>query len=211
MPATENRPTARLNKYKTNDRRVQKTKKGLRNALFELIKQKDIKDISVTELTQTAEINRSTFYFYYKDIYDMMEQIQNEIYSVIDTKLIQTDLKFNKLSDYTSYIQRFLEFGMENSEICKFVIINDCQNKLAKKILDSLLENVPDSKLKYEPTDSRYYLTVFAINAIQGSVIEWLNDGMKVPANEMAAFLSMTYVLGSVRMKNKDFFIDENK
>lgn len=209
MAVTEDRPAARLNKYKTNDRRVQKTKKGLRNALFELIKQKDINDISVTELTQKAEINRSTFYFYYKDIYDMMEQIQDEIYSVVDNELIKTDLKFNKLSDYTAYIQRFLEFSKENSEICKFVIMNDCQNKLARKILDALLENVPDSKLSYEPTDSRYYLTTFAINAIQGTVIEWLNDGMQVPAEEMAAFLSMTYVLGSVRMKNKDFFIDE--
>lgn len=209
MAVTEDRPAARLNKYKTNDRRVQKTKKGLRNALFELIKQKDIKDISVTELTQKAEINRSTFYFYYKDIYDMMEQIQDEIYAVVDNELIKTDLKFNKLSDYTAYIQRFLEFSKENCEICKFVIMNDCQNKLARKILDALLENVPDSKLSYEPTDSRYYLTTFAINAIQGTVIEWLNDGMQVPAEEMAAFLSMTYVLGSVRMKNKDFFIDE--
>lgn len=209
MAVTEDRPAARLNKYKTNDRRVQKTKKGLRNALFELIKQKDINDISVTELTQKAEINRSTFYFYYKDIYDMMEQIQDEIYAVVDNELIKTDLKFNKLSDYTTYIQRFLEFSKENSEICKFVIMNDCQNKLARKILDALLENVPDSKLSYEPTDSRYYLTTFAINAIQGTVIEWLNDGMQVPAEEMAAFLSMTYVLGSVRMKNKDFFIDE--
>lgn len=209
MAVTEERPTARLNKYKTNDRRVQKTKKGLRNALFELIKQKDINDISVTELTQKAEINRSTFYFYYKDIYDMMEQIQDEIYTAIDNELIQTDLKFNKLSDYTAYIQRFLEYSKANCEICKFVIMNDCQNKLAKKILDALLKNVPDSKLGYEPTDSRYYLTTFAINAIQGTVIEWLNDDMQVPAEEMAAFLSMTYVLGSVRMKNKDFFIDE--
>ncbi len=209
MAVTEDKPAARLNKYKTNDRRVQKTKKGLRNALFELIKQKDINDISVTELTQKAEINRSTFYFYYKDIYDMMEQIQDEIYTAIDNELIQTDLKFNKLSDYTAYIQRFLEYSKANCEICKFVIMNDCQNKLAKKILDALLKNVPDSKLGYEPTDSRYYLTTFAINAIQGTIIEWLNDGMQVPAEEMAAFLSMTYVLGSVRMKNKDFFINE--
>ena len=209
MAVTEDKPAARLNKYKTNDRRVQKTKKGLRNALFELIKQKDINDISVTELTQKAEINRSTFYFYYKDIYDMMEQIQDEIYTAIDNELIQTDLKFNKLSDYTAYIQRFLEYSKANCEICKFVIMNDCQNKLAKKILDALLKNVPDSKLGYEPTDSRYYLTTFAINAIQGTIIEWLNDGMQVPAEEMAAFSSMTYVLGSVRMKNKDFFINE--
>ena len=209
MAVTEDKPAARLNKYKTNDRRVQKTKKGLRNALFELITQKDINDISVTELTQKAEINRSTFYFYYKDIYDMMEQIQDEIYTAIDNELIQTDLKFNKLSDYTAYIQRFLEYCKANCEICKFVIMNDCQNKLAKKILDALLKNVPDSKLGYEPTDSRYYLTTFAINAIQGTIIEWLNDGMQVPAEEMAAFLSMTYVLGSVRMKNKDFFINE--
>ena len=208
MADTEGRTPARLTKYKTNDRRVQKTKKSLRNALFELIKEKDINEISVTELTQKAEINRSTFYFYYKDIYDMMEQIQNEIYSVVDSELISTEFKFNKLSDYTAYIARFLEYSKKNAEVCRFVIMNDCQNKLAKKILDALIKQVPDSKQGYDENDSRRYLTTFALNAFQGTIIDWLNDGMPVSTDEMASFLSMTYVLGSVRMKNKDFFID---
>lgn len=208
MAEIQGRSPARLNKYKTNDRRVQKTKRALRSALFELIKEKDLNEISVTELTQKAEINRSTFYFYYKDIYDMMEQIQNEIYDVVENDLISTDFKFNRLSDYTSYIERFLEYSKENAEVCRFVIMNDCQNKLAKKILDSLLKQVPDSKQGYDENDSRRYLTSFALSAFQGTIIEWLNDGMPVSTKEMASFLSMTYVLGSVRMKNKDFFID---
>ena len=66
---------------KTNnvDRRIRKTKALLRQTLTYLMKQKDLKDISISELTEAADINRGTFYFHYKDIYDLFEQIEKEI------------------------------------------------------------------------------------------------------------------------------------
>lgn len=41
--------------------------------------EKDLKDISVSELAAQADINRGTFYRHYKDIYDLFEQIETEI------------------------------------------------------------------------------------------------------------------------------------
>ena len=59
------------------DRRVRKTKTQLKAGLARLLKEKGINEITVTELTEQVDINRSTFYLHYRDIYDMMEKIGN--------------------------------------------------------------------------------------------------------------------------------------
>ena len=56
----------------TIDRRVKKTKKQLRLALMHLMTQKSAKSISVRELAEQADINRSTFYIHYKDVNDLL-------------------------------------------------------------------------------------------------------------------------------------------
>ena len=66
------------------DRRVRKTKTQLKAGLARLLKEKGINEITVTELTEQVDINRSTFYLHYRDIYDMMEKIENELIEKIE-------------------------------------------------------------------------------------------------------------------------------
>ena len=56
------------------DRRIRKTRAALKRALAVLMKKKNIKDISVKEITELADVNRGTFYLHYKDVYDLLEQ-----------------------------------------------------------------------------------------------------------------------------------------
>ena len=44
-----------------------------------LMLKKSIKDITVKELCESVDINRGTFYLHYKDIYDMLEQTEQEL------------------------------------------------------------------------------------------------------------------------------------
>lgn len=62
----------------SQDRRVKRTKTLLQKTLVELMLEKKVSQISVKELTQRADVNRSTFYLHYLDIYDMLEQMENE-------------------------------------------------------------------------------------------------------------------------------------
>lgn len=62
----------------SQDRRVKRTKTLLQKTLVELMLEKEVSQISVKELTQRADVNRSTFYLHYLDIYDMLEQMENE-------------------------------------------------------------------------------------------------------------------------------------
>ena len=60
------------------DRRVIRTKQQIRQALIELLAEKNESAISVRELAQKANINRGTFYIHYNDIHDLVEQLVNE-------------------------------------------------------------------------------------------------------------------------------------
>ncbi|MGG0656864.1 TetR/AcrR family transcriptional regulator [Rummeliibacillus pycnus] len=57
------------------DRRVARTQKNLKNALLVLLKEKELKDISITEVTQNARCNRVTFYSHYTDLQDLLASI----------------------------------------------------------------------------------------------------------------------------------------
>ena len=67
----------------TQDRRIKRTKMLLQNALVDLMLEKAVGKISVKELTQKADVNRSTFYLHYLDFYDMLEQMENEFVETI--------------------------------------------------------------------------------------------------------------------------------
>ncbi|MBR3767771.1 MAG: TetR family transcriptional regulator C-terminal domain-containing protein [Clostridia bacterium] len=184
------------NNHKTEDRRVKRTKKVLRECLFSLLENKSIDEITVKELTVAADVNRSTFYFYYKDINDMMMQIQDEIFTVFEETVISPHAQFVTVEDFTEYCSRFLVFCKEYEKICKFVISNDPNNNLAKKIRASLARHVPDSAKVFPETDPRRYLTGFAVSAFWEAVIQWMYDGMKISPEEMAKFMANAYFYG---------------
>ena len=69
------------------DSRVRRTKKLIRQGLVELAKTKRINKITVKELTDHIEINRGTFYLHYKDVYDLVDSLENELYNDFDAKL----------------------------------------------------------------------------------------------------------------------------
>ena len=65
-------------------RRVRRTKTLLVHSLATLMSRKNIKDITVKELCEQADINRGTFYLHYKDIYHMLESVEQELIDQFD-------------------------------------------------------------------------------------------------------------------------------
>ena len=58
----------------SQDLRVKKTKRAIMTAFDELLKEKKLDKISVTELAEKAEINKGTFYLHYTDIYALYQE-----------------------------------------------------------------------------------------------------------------------------------------
>ncbi|HIX17938.1 MAG TPA: TetR/AcrR family transcriptional regulator [Candidatus Gemmiger faecavium] len=61
------------------DLRAQKTQKSITDAFFRLRAHKPLEKLTVRELCREAPVNRSTFYAYYKDVYDLSEHLENEL------------------------------------------------------------------------------------------------------------------------------------
>ena len=66
------------------NQRTRLTKLMFRKALAQLMKDKHISQISIREICEKAELNRSTFYLHYKNVYDLLEEIENEIAAEAD-------------------------------------------------------------------------------------------------------------------------------
>lgn len=60
------------------DRRSRRTRNALTAALMALLKEKPLKNITVTELAERADVNRATFYVHFQDVFDMFDQVKLE-------------------------------------------------------------------------------------------------------------------------------------
>ena len=101
-----------------NDRRTRLTKALIRQAFTSLLEEKPIQRIAVTELCQRAGINRSTFYAHYDDIYDLLQQIEEDMlrdFQQALAPLLEADLEMLSPLQITTGIYRCLK---DNADLC---------------------------------------------------------------------------------------------
>ena len=100
------------------DRRVRKTKAQLREGLARLMLQKSIKEITVKELVDEVDINRSTFYLHYTDIYQMLQQIEEDALEEITQVMQNYTIDSNNTEGAFYFIVQFFNILDSNKELC---------------------------------------------------------------------------------------------
>lgn len=94
-----------VNSKNSTDKRVLRTKKAIRSALFKLMETKDLASITISELAALANINRRTFYTHYSNISDILDETESEIVEAL--KGIVSDFDYSSLTEsvYTMFIK----------------------------------------------------------------------------------------------------------
>ena len=72
-----------MEEEKKPDRRNEKTKQALQNALLALMNEKPMERISVSELAQAADVNRKTFYNHYRTVMDVRRDLDERYMDMI--------------------------------------------------------------------------------------------------------------------------------
>ena len=163
------------------------TARRMDEALITLLEKKDFEYITIKEICDTAEVNRSTFYLHYENTSDILKETVRYIldkhfsYYSADLKGITDGFEFCRSKDLifitTEYLTQYLTFIKENRRIfkvaiCRFETMNmgNIYEKMFTHIFNPILErfHVPD---KERPYVIKFYLTgIFAI------VMEWLDS-----------------------------------
>ena len=100
------------------DRRIEKSKKALRAAFWQLREKKSIQDIKISELCQAADVNKTTFYAHYLNIYELAEDVEKHLlHKVISDIPHAQDYTFENMSSYTIEVTRAFERHRKEVEI----------------------------------------------------------------------------------------------
>lgn len=169
------------------DRRIRKTQTLLRQTLTQLLKDKELKHISVSELTELADVNRGTFYLHYRDIYDLFEQIENE--ALEDFTRIITKYKQQESVPWTAIMLDLFKYISANADTFSAIL----KNKESAFLTKIVALNRPESKEEWHKVFAtgreeyyEYYYAFFASGCIE-LVRSWFNKGMPESAEQMAA------------------------
>lgn len=103
---------------KKEDRRVRRTKRLLTQALTELMQQKKVTEITVKQLTDLADMNRGTFYLYYRDILDMLQQLEDSLFDRLNAILTLNEQADAAERTMSTLLDLFV-FVRDNQEICR--------------------------------------------------------------------------------------------
>ncbi|MBQ2147196.1 MAG: TetR/AcrR family transcriptional regulator, partial [Firmicutes bacterium] len=63
----------------TDDRRAKRSRRLLKEGLLSLMQEKKFKDISARDITESADLNRGTFYLHYPDTQALLESIEDDL------------------------------------------------------------------------------------------------------------------------------------
>ena len=165
------------------DRRVAYTKRFLREALLELLREKPIGRITPTELCRRADVNRNTFYAHYSCPEELLRSIENELHDEI-VQTLSEDAEGNRLASICRAIK-------QNADLCT-VILSEHGDK---DFLIRLIEMARDGALAdwkrrgVSGEQERELLFSFSTHGTVAVINDWITGGMKLSPEELADFI----------------------
>jgi AcrR family transcriptional regulator len=173
---------------KKEDRRINRTKKMLREALVSIMENKKLKDISIRELCDYADISRGTFYLHYTDINDMVEKIEDELFEGLNAAIGNNIDKSMELMDTHYIFLDIYKYMAQNATIVERLFGPNGDIKLFNKVKDIVREKCLRpwmQKLGNDTTPILYYLNSFLVSGMMGIIAEWLSGGMQESPQEI--------------------------
>ncbi|MBQ7203259.1 MAG: TetR/AcrR family transcriptional regulator [Eubacterium sp.] len=162
------------------DRRTLKTQRAIKEALAELIAEKEIRHITVQELSDLADVHRVTFYKHYYDIYDVYEQLEREILS--DLGVLILDFHKRPVEDFDLQL---VDYIADNPKIFKMIFSPHNTGELKHKfsnMVDGVFRLIQYEKNGIDFKDSRldYLAACWSSSSIE-VLSKWVQSDFAQP------------------------------
>ena len=179
------------------DKRVMKTRKAIHSAMTTLLAKKPIEEITVTELSEAAEINRKAFYNYYSSVYMVAEEMEDEIVERFEETLRKIDFD-TLLKDPVTTFNTLARLITSDLDFYENILTNRNQISFLQKIITSLKQRIrvlyfssgsPDS-------DLNDYMLEYIVSGLVSVYQKWFISGRKTDIEVLSRYISMLAVCG---------------
>lgn len=190
---------------KKPDRRVLKTKRAIRNALAQLLVEKELDEITVKDVADTADINRKTFYNYYTGIHQVIDEIESGIVFTFDQAIREVDARRDTKNPYvffekiTAILNQDLDFYSHLFRMRGNLSLSYKITTLLKtKILKSFLQ-----EHSCDPQEAEIFVE-YAVWGMMAVYESWFNSQRSTPLEEISQKLSVVCVYGLAWLLRED-------
>jgi AcrR family transcriptional regulator len=168
------------------NRRIMITRKLLKESILELMKNRSINKISIKDICENADVNRTTFYNYYTDQYALLNEIEQDV-------LNKTTEFLSKLNDGNAesvLLENFLEYVKKDREIFHTLLCNDGDNSFQIKLMD-----ISMNRLKSDAFDSNIsqveeeYVYEFVLMGCLSMIKKWVINSFDKSPTELSKLL----------------------
>ena len=169
-------------------------------ALLSLLEKKPFEYITISEICETAEVNRSTFYLHYENTSDLLKETTTYVldnfasYFSIDAASVVAQFANCDLQDLNfineKYLHPYLLFIKENQRVFSAVLSQPTafdSKAIFKRLFDNIFKPILD-RFHY-PRDEQNYVMMFYLNGITAIITEWLKDGCQKNIEDISAII----------------------
>lgn len=172
----------------TQDRRIKKTDQALREALAFLLVEKKLHEVTVKELTEKANVHRSTFYLHYRDVYDLYEKIENQALLDLD-QLFSIDTSHS----YEKLYEELIHYILQQPQLFRMLLLSKGDTSFQEKVV-ALAETNYLKIWLYEDekkviTEEMRYFTVYHLTGCMALLREWLEGNFHYPQEKLLTLL----------------------
>ncbi|MBJ6360351.1 TetR/AcrR family transcriptional regulator [Paenibacillus roseus] len=191
-----------------SDRRTRQTGKFIRDAFLQLIAEKGYPAITIQDITDRAEMNRSTFYYHYKGKEELLEQCIHEMLSLAEKDIMRpagtNDQETNstECNDQIRFYIRLFEHISGQADFYRVMLrhVPLCGQRLSGIIQQFYQARIfSNHPIADNLVISRELLTTYITGAYTAVILSWLEQGLPYTPASMAQQLSLVMNKGPYR------------
>lgn len=185
----------------TYETKSQLTKQALCDALKRLLLTKQFSHITISDITDEAGFNRQTFYYHFKDIYDLLSWGFDQEMSMLTPYISE-----KKQNTWHEALTRVIQYISQNKYLCTCIINGIGHEQLILSIHQSICAIIRqiithESDLRPVPPEHLDFTVEFYAFAIGNCIYSWIKNGMRESPEKLLSHLN--FVL-TVYQTNRD-------
>ncbi|MFI3173104.1 MAG: TetR/AcrR family transcriptional regulator [Eubacteriales bacterium] len=187
---------------KVNDHRTRISKMLIQEAFVSLALEKPFATITIKELCVEAGINRGTFYNNYKDLHDLLEQLEEELLLSIKNALDSTDAEY--FTPYT-IITKIFKLVHTDKELYYVILGPNGDKTFFQRILNLGKAHYLNSYSKYDGILSLQKMDIhftFVSSGCCALLEKWLAGDLDMSVEEIARHMEAIITTGIAYLTN---------